>query len=486
VAILNDSPNTYRLGRVRRNRPTALAVVGLLAVLATLAVMIVLSQAQSKSELLSNFRLRGASSATFVSTDLSQQALREQQAAGKLLAGSHVTPAQFQAVVAAFGSEAAVLLDDTGRVLDVVPAEPSLLGHLIAPSYAHLSAAESGRTAVSNVVPSAVRGTPVTAVAVPYASPYGRRVFSAAYAPTDSALDVLVDHAIAYTQHEVFLVDGAGRLVASSPDARERTLAAADPALSRAVARADLGAVTGAKTRSTFTVAPVPGTSWRLVLAVPNSHLYASLSGWTLVVPWLIFAVVAVMGALLVALLARSQADRTRLARLSAATERTARTDALTGLFNRRALTEHLARDSARARRRGEPLSALMIDLDRFKETNDRFGHEAGDRVLCEFAGCLREVLRAGDVYGRWGGDEFLVLLPATDHGRALTTADRLQIAAASRDLTDIGLPDGVPLSIGAATATHCTPEDLVREADLALYEQKQMRRTELLRPSPA
>lgn len=460
-----------------------LASVGLLAVLATLAAMIVLSQGQSRSALLSNFRLRGVSSATFVSTDLSQQAVRERQAAGRLLAGSNVTPAQFETVVAAFGSEAAVLLDDTGRVLEVVPAQRSLIGQLIAPRYAHLSTAELGRTAVSNVVPSAVKGTPVTAVAVPFTTPHGRRVFSAAYAPTGSALDALVEHAIAYKQHEVLLVDGAGRLVASSPRATHSTLAAVDPALARAVARSNTGAVAGARTPSMFTVASVPGTSWRLILAVPDSRLYASLSGWTLVVPWLIFAVVAIMGALLVALLVRSQADRTRLARLSAATERTARTDALTGLFNRRALTEHLARDLARARRRHEPLSALMIDLDRFKQTNDRFGHEAGDRVLCVFADCLRQVLRAGDVYGRWGGDEFLVLLPATDENRARTTADRLQAAAGSTDLADIGLPDGVPLSVGAATAIHCTPEDLLREADLALYQQKQLRREGSLRP---
>jgi diguanylate cyclase (GGDEF)-like protein len=483
MATVNDS-NTYRLGRVRRNRPTVLASMGLLAVLATLAVMIVLSQGQSKSELLSNFRLRGVSSATFVATNLSQQAVRERQAAGKLLAGSHVTPAQFQAVVAAFGSEAAVLLDHSGRVLDVVPQERSLIGQLIAPRYGHLSAAERGHPAVSNVVPSAVRGTPVTAVAVPYTTPFGRRVFSAAYAPTDSALNALVEHAIAYRQHKVFLVDGAGHLVASSPQAKGSTLV--DPVLARAVAGSDSGALAGERTPSTFTVAPVPGTSWRLILAVPDSRLYASLAGWTLVVPWLIFAVVAIMGALLVALLARSQADRTRLARLSAATERTARTDALTGLFNRRALTEHLMRDSARARRRGEPLSALMIDLDRFKETNDCFGHEAGDRVLCAFANCLREVLRGGDVYGRWGGDEFLVLLPGTDEGCALTTADRLQTAAGLIELADIGLPDGVPLSIGTATCTHCSPDDLVRDADLALYRHKQLRRSETFRPSPA
>jgi diguanylate cyclase (GGDEF)-like protein len=461
--------------------------MGLLAVLATLAVMIVLSQGQSKSELLANFHLRGVSSATFVSTDLSQQAVREQQAAGKLLAGSHVTPAQFQTVVAAFGSEAAVLLDQSGRVLDVVPEERSLIGQPITPRYGHLSAAERGHPAVSNVVPSAVRGTPVTAVAVPYTTPFGRRVFSAAYAPTDSALNALVEHAIAYKQHKVFLVDGNGRLVASSPQAKGSTLAAVDSALARAVVGSDTGAIAGERTPSTFTVAAVPGTSWRLILAVPDSRLYASLSGWTLVVPWLIFAVVAIMGALLVALLARSQADRTRLARLSAATERTARTDALTGLFNRRALTEHLMRDSARARRRGEPLSALMIDLDRFKETNDCFGHEAGDRVLCAFADCLRKALRSEDVYGRWGGDEFLVLLPDTDEGCALATADRLQVAAGLVELAEIGLPDGVPLSIGTATGLHRSPEDLVRDADLALYRQKQLRRAQTtFRPSPA
>jgi diguanylate cyclase (GGDEF)-like protein len=474
---------------VRRHWATTFACAGLLAVLATLASMIVLSQAQSRAELLANFRLRGVSSATFVSTDLSQQALRERQAAGRLLAGSSVSPARFQTVVAAFGSQGAVLLGDTGRVLDVVPAHPALVGQAIAARQAPLSAAERGRGAVSYVVPSsanAANATALAAVAVPYSTRYGRRVFSAAYAPTDSALETVVEHAIAYTQHHVFLVDDDGRLVASSPQAKDSTLAAVDPALARAVARSDNGAVAGARIASTFTVAQVPGTSWRLILAVPDSRLYASLSGWTIVVPWLIFAVVAIMGALLVALLARSQADRTRLARLSAATERTARTDALTGLFNRRALTEHLSRDSARARRRGEPLSALMIDLDRFKETNDCFGHEAGDRVLCAFADCLREVLRAGDVYGRWGGDEFLVLLPATDDGRALTTADRLQAAAESIDLADIGLPHGVPLSIGAATATHCIPEDLLRDADLALYRQKQLRRAEALRPSPA
>jgi diguanylate cyclase (GGDEF)-like protein len=152
---------------------------------------------------------------------------------------------------------------------------------------------------------------------------------------------------------------------------------------------------------------------------------------------------------------------------------RTAQTDSLTGLYNRRALTEHLTRASARARRHDEPLSVLMIDLDRFKQTNDTFGHEAGDQVLCTVADCMREALRVEDVYGRWGGDEFLVALPLTDVEGAEVSAARLRRAAASVDLESIGLEHGVPLSIGVACGTHTSPIELIREADLALYRAK-------------
>jgi diguanylate cyclase (GGDEF)-like protein len=153
--------------------------------------------------------------------------------------------------------------------------------------------------------------------------------------------------------------------------------------------------------------------------------------------------------------------------------ERTAQTDSLTELYNRRALTEQLTRAAARARRHDEPLSVLMIDLDRFKQTNDSFGHEAGDQVLCTVADCMREVLRADDIYGRWGGDEFLVALPKTDGEGAQATAARLREAAARIDLHAIGLPDGVPLSVGVATGTQTGPHELVREADLELYRAK-------------
>jgi diguanylate cyclase (GGDEF)-like protein len=157
----------------------------------------------------------------------------------------------------------------------------------------------------------------------------------------------------------------------------------------------------------------------------------------------------------------------------------TARTDELTGLSNRRAVSEQLARAAAHARRRGEPLSVLMIDLDRFKETNDRYGHAAGDRVLRAVAECMRGALRAEDLCGRWGGDEFVVLMPCADEQDAQVVAERLAQVAREVDLSDIGLEQGVPMSIGLASASLTSAEEIVQAADLALYEAKASRRAE-------
>ncbi len=286
-------------------------------------------------------------------------------------------------------------------------------------------------------------------------------------------LGVIVAHTIAYRPHQVFLVDANGRLLAASPTTRELTLAQANPKLAHALAHSTFGSVAGASVATTFATEPVAGTPWRLVIAVPNSRLYTSIGGLTLVIPWFVFALVSVLGILLVALFARSLSDRARLAQLSLTLRRTARTDPLTGLYNRRALSEQLARLIAHARRRREPISALMIDLDLFKQTNDCFGHEAGDRVLCAVADCLREVLRADDLYGRWGGDEFLIALPASDQNAAYAVAERLRAVASRVDLRDIALPAGVPMSIGVASGVQTTSDELVRAADVALYENK-------------
>lgn len=107
--------------------------------------------------------------------------------------------------------------------------------------------------------------------------------------------------------------------------------------------------------------------------------------------------------------------------------ERDANTDPLTLLYNRRALDERLVQETARTRRQGLPLTVMLIDLDHFKRVNDEYGHNVGDRVLRGVSRCLSDHARKMDVVGRWGGEEFLVILPGTPVLEALETAERLR-----------------------------------------------------------
>jgi two-component system, cell cycle response regulator len=163
------------------------------------------------------------------------------------------------------------------------------------------------------------------------------------------------------------------------------------------------------------------------------------------------------------------------------------RTDALTGLYNRRHLEERLGEFVSLARRHGEDLAAAMVDLDHFKRINDTAGHPAGDAVLRVAAERLRGILRAEDVLGRWGGEEFLALLPRTDAAGAQLAAERMRQAVAGEP---IPLPEGgemrVTASIGAAAGVEGGAADLVQRADAALYEAKEAGRDRVVvAPAP-
>jgi diguanylate cyclase (GGDEF)-like protein len=149
--------------------------------------------------------------------------------------------------------------------------------------------------------------------------------------------------------------------------------------------------------------------------------------------------------------------------------------DGLTGLFNRRFLREALPSLQAAAKRRGEPLTLLMLDLDHFKGVNDRHGHLVGDQTLRAVAGVLRNQSRASDIVGRYGGEEFAVLCPATDGPTALQVAERLRRAIAELDPEQLGHGGPQTVSIGVAVQTDedCSPETLMDRADLALYQAK-------------
>ena len=160
-------------------------------------------------------------------------------------------------------------------------------------------------------------------------------------------------------------------------------------------------------------------------------------------------------------------------ARLHDMVERQALVDGLTGLANRRAASDALHAEAARAERLETQLSVVLADLDEFKEVNDLHGHAVGDEVLRVVAEVLRETLRESDVAGRWGGEEFLLLLPGADEEGAAQLAERVRVALAARSIPSVpGLR--VTASFGVAEyAGEANPEQLLEAADGALYRAK-------------
>lgn len=162
-------------------------------------------------------------------------------------------------------------------------------------------------------------------------------------------------------------------------------------------------------------------------------------------------------------------------ARLHRIVERQARVDGLTGLANRRHLEDQLATELSRIERFGGSLAAVIADLDDFKNVNDRYGHPAGDVVLREFARTLQEGIRDIDTAGRWGGEEFLLLLPGTDLDGAAHVAERIRRAFADRFVHSAeGDPIPGTASFGvAAVPDSATADGLLAAADAALYRAK-------------
>jgi diguanylate cyclase len=168
-------------------------------------------------------------------------------------------------------------------------------------------------------------------------------------------------------------------------------------------------------------------------------------------------------------------------------------TDPLTGLYNRRYLWEFLRREWVRARRRGQPLSVIMLDLDHFKRINDSFGHQAGDYVLAAVAGLLRNQIRASDIVCRYGGEEFALVLPEASRESVRQRAEEIRSAIKQLDLRHQGVALGrITASLGIAQfPNHADgPDALMTAADAALYEAKSTGRDRAVfsppRPGPS
>ncbi len=421
-----------KLDRAARSRrrgailPLVLSGIALTLLVATMAALIVRSQDAARARAESVLTARGAAAAGVAAT-----AIADTHAAGNTAAAQSAIADTHAADNTAAAQSA---IADTHAADNTAAAQSAI---------ADTHAADNTAAAQSAIADRVARGL---------------FAFLAAAYGTD--------------RQAVYLVDAGGHLLASRPPVSAPTLAAAAPVLAAASQRAPSGTVTLDGRGTAYAAAPVAGTGWHVVIAVANSELYAGTSGATPWVPWLVFGIVALLAAGLWALFAGFLADRRRLARLSAEALELARTDPLTGLPNRRQLSDSLAQAMAHAVRYDEPLSVLMIDLDRFKQVNDTRGHESGDRVLRAVAACLREVLRDSDVYGRWGGDEFLAVLGHTPLDGAHEAAQRLCDCAGALRLWSAGLGDGVSLSIGCAAATGDLTE-VLHTADAAMYEAK-------------
>jgi len=157
-------------------------------------------------------------------------------------------------------------------------------------------------------------------------------------------------------------------------------------------------------------------------------------------------------------------------------------TDSLTGLYNRRYLTAHLSGLVDRVRASGKPLAVMMFDIDYFKQVNDTYGHAAGDEVLIELSRRVGQNVRSIDTIARFGGEEFVVLMPDADYSVAGVVAERLRKSICSAPIHARGGPDGgldISISVGVALFDfdNDTGEEVLHKADKALYEAKRQGR---------
>jgi diguanylate cyclase (GGDEF)-like protein/PAS domain S-box-containing protein len=166
-------------------------------------------------------------------------------------------------------------------------------------------------------------------------------------------------------------------------------------------------------------------------------------------------------------------------ARLFEQTQQMALTDTLLGIFNRRYFYELAQKEFSRSKRYQSPMSIIMIDIDHFKNVNDHYGHLAGDQVLMQFVQRIQEELRTSDILARFGGEEFIILLPETNLGDATQVAERLREVTAQYPFLLVTAQAFITISLGVSCFrfTTLSLDHLIDESDKALYEAKQFGR---------
>ena len=471
-------PMALRLGRVVQLVPIVIVIVSV-AMVGALGAALQASQQGSQRQLTERFQARGDLAARFAATWVTQLTAQESSAAVDSLSGTNQLDSALATVADIFDFRAAVVLDSHGVALASFPETADLVGSDVASRYEHLSAAlAGGQPVVSSVVVSAGRGVPVVEFAVPYYTPNGRRLFSGAYELRQLPLAPFLRSVTAIAASQVYVVGADGAIVSSAHTGGGRDSAGhPPPGLRAANEHLANGNYTDSSKRSYYyTAHTVEGTPWSLVLTAPHDTLYGPIRGRGHDLPWIVLTLVGLLVTAANWLLFRLMRGRDRLRVLNAALDSSARTDQLTSLPNRRHLDEVLSAAVSAADRHGLPVSVLVIDLDHFKRVNDTYGHTTGDHVLRHVAALLEAAVRTEDMVGRWGGEEFLAVLPHTDEAGAALIAERIrEIVGTSPYANEAG--DRVittTLSVGCATTVPGGDKDeLIHRADQALYAAK-------------
>jgi diguanylate cyclase (GGDEF)-like protein len=154
-------------------------------------------------------------------------------------------------------------------------------------------------------------------------------------------------------------------------------------------------------------------------------------------------------------------------------------TDGLTGLYNRTYVLDRFEKELAASRRYGKLLSVIMLDLDHFKRVNDAYGHQVGDAVMQRVTAIFKAVIRESDLAGRYGGEEFLIVLPETDCGEAAVVAERIRVQVEELQWTEPGLRPTI--SGGVAEFSEEGADRLLQRADGLLYRAKELGRNRIV-----
>ena len=445
------------------------------------------SQANSRKAMEARLQTRVQYAANFVSIYTDDLLASQRAQALNWFASRTVTQGTIDRDTAALGLQVGVILDTRGHVIGATSGAPKSLVGMLTSRYADLggvfSMADASGVAIGNI-----DGAPVVSFGVAYQTSSGRRVFAGAYAMSETALPSVLGSVLSNPGWQAYLVDMHGALLegVSSGGPQPSTLAQADPALWAADHRAPAGSYSTPHGKQYFVTAPVAGTAWRIVLRDPEAQLFTFLNGAGRWLAWLALAGLAVAGLAIIMLITRLHGRRQQLTLLNTELARLAAIDPLTGLRNRRAIDEYLHDALSAARRHDQPLSVLVMDIDHFKAINDTLGHHTGDAVLEHTARVLDGALRTEDAIGRWGGEEFLVVLPSTDESGALRVTERLRRALAG-DQPEQARSHGltVTVTIGVAEWRQEEMDDLVSRADSALYLGKAAGRDNVQVSSP-